>query len=82
MNNKCKMCGDKLTGEQTSFCKPCGFVKFMPQSAGIEQLIEVQQRIQMNNPPASDAWLSASKEMKQLITKLIGKAPKDVQGKR
>jgi hypothetical protein len=39
----------------------------MPLSVTTESLIQVQQRIQMMNPPTSKRWMDASKELNRLV---------------
>jgi hypothetical protein len=47
----------------------------------IEQLLEQQQKIQMQNPPSSSAWQDASKRIHELAEQLTGKKPQDACGK-
>jgi len=42
--------------------------------------IEVQQQIQMVNPPSSEAWQNASKRIHDLAELLTGKKPQDARG--
>lgn len=71
----CKNCGKGLSQEGSSYCKECGFKKFVVKPA-----IEAQQKIQMSNPPSSAAWQAASKEIHRLATILNdGVEPKEAR---
>lgn len=47
----------------------------------VERALKAQQIIQQNNPPTSDAWKQASREIHRLAELLTGKKPKDACGR-
>jgi hypothetical protein len=47
----------------------------------IQAELEIQQAIQMHNPPSSEAWQAASKRIHELARELTGKEPQDACGR-
>ncbi len=48
----------------------------------IQAELEIQQTIQMHNPPSSEAWQAASKRIHELARELTGKEPQEARAVR